>query len=78
MLAGSATNHRLRLRFPTGAGVERFAAATTFDTARRTTAPVDDSRWVHPAPRTFPQQGWIAANGLVVGAPGLPEAEYSG
>ena len=32
---------------------------------------------MHPAPRTFPHQGWIAANGLVVGAPGLPEAEVT-
>lgn len=76
-LDNRAPDHRLRLRFPTGAGVDRFDAATTFDTARRTTAPVDDSRWVRPAPRTFPQQGWIAANGLVVGAPGLPEAEVT-
>jgi alpha-mannosidase len=76
-LDNRAPDHRLRLRFPTGAGVDRFDAATTFDTAHRTTAPVDDSRWVHPAPRTFAQQGWIAANGLVVGAPGLPEAEVT-
>lgn len=71
------TDHRLRLRFPTGAPVERFDAATTFDTAHRSTTPTDDTGWVHPAPRTFPQQGWISANGLVVGAPGLPEAEVT-
>ncbi len=70
-------DHRLRLRFPTGAAVDGFDAATTFDTAHRTTAPVDDTGWVHPAPRTFAHQGWIAANGLVVGAPGLPEAEVT-
>jgi hypothetical protein len=76
-LDNRATDHRLRLRFPTGAAVETFDAATTFDTARRSTAPIDDSAWIHPAPRTFPQQGWIAANDLVIGAPGLPEAEVT-
>jgi hypothetical protein len=70
-------DHRFRLRFPTGAPVATFDAATTFDTARRSTAPIDDTGWVHPAPRTFPHQGWLEANGLVVGAPGLPEAEVT-
>jgi mannosylglycerate hydrolase len=72
-----AHDHRLRLRFPTGAPVTTFRAATTLDTAVRTTVPPDDARWVHPAPATFPHQGWIEANGLVVGAPGLPEAEVT-
>jgi len=72
-----APDHRLRLRFPAGAAVEQFDAATMFDTARRTTRPVDDGGWVHPAPRTFAHQGWIAAHGLVVGAPGLPETEVT-
>jgi mannosylglycerate hydrolase len=76
-LDNRAPDHRLRLRFPTGADLDGFDAATTFDIAHRTTAPIDDSRWVHPAPRTFAHQGWIAANGLVVGAPGLPEAEVT-
>jgi alpha-mannosidase len=76
-LDSHATDHRLRLRFPTGAPINEFDAATTFDAARRTTKPPDDTGWVHPAPHTFPHQGWIAANGLVVGAPGLPEAEVT-
>jgi alpha-mannosidase len=76
-LDNRATDHRLRLRFPTGAPIESFDAATTFDTAHRVTEPRDDAGWVHPAPRTFPHQGWIAANGLVVCAPGLPEAEVT-
>ena len=76
-LDNEAPDHRLRLRFPTGAPVDTFDAATTFDTARRSTAPADDTGWIHPAPRTFPCQGWVAANGLVVGAPGLPEAEVT-
>jgi mannosylglycerate hydrolase len=76
-LDNRASDHRLRLRFPTGAAVDAFDAATTFDIVRRSTAPVDDTGWVHPAPRTFPHQGWIAANGLVVGAPGLPEGEVT-
>jgi alpha-mannosidase len=66
-------DHRLRLLFPTGAPVDEFRAATTFDTARRSTAPVDATNWEHPAPRTFPHQGWIEANGWTVAAPGLPE-----
>jgi mannosylglycerate hydrolase len=70
----TADDHRLRLVFPTGAPIETFRAATTFDTATRTTLPPDDAGWVHPAPTTFPHQGWVAANGLLVGAPGLPEA----
>jgi alpha-mannosidase len=76
-LDNRAPDHRLRLRFPTGAPVDTFEAATTFDTAVRPTAPIDDTDWVHSAPRTFPHQGWIGANGLVVGAPGLPEAEVT-
>jgi mannosylglycerate hydrolase len=72
-----ATDHRLRLRFPTGAPVSEFRAATTFDAATRTTEPVDDSGWLSPAPGTFPHQGWIEANKLLVGAPGLPEAEVT-
>jgi alpha-mannosidase len=70
-------DHRLRLRFPTGAPIETCRFATTFDAAIRSTAPVDDAGWMSPAPRTFPQQGWIDANSLVVGAPGLPEAEVT-
>lgn len=72
-----ACDHRLRLLFPTGKPTREFLAATTFDIARRGTAGVDDSHWVHPAPRTFPHQGWVHANGLTVVAPGLPEAEVS-
>jgi mannosylglycerate hydrolase len=74
-LDNRAEDHRLRLRFPTGAPIDELRAATTFDTTRRTTVAVDDALWVHRAPRTFVHQGWIAANGLTVGAPGLPEAE---
>src|SRR5947208_12129721 len=48
-----------------------FEAATTFDVARRATAPRDASRWMHPAPATFPHQGFVCANGLTVAAPGL-------
>ncbi len=76
-LDNNAPDHRLRLRFPTGAPVEEFEAASTFDIASRSTEPVDDTGWVHRAPPTFVQQGFVAANGLVVGAPGLPEAEVA-
>jgi alpha-mannosidase len=73
----TTSDHRLRLLFPTGAGLKSFHAATTFDAARRSTAPRDDSLWIHPAPRTFPSQGWICAGGLTLAAPGLPEAEVT-
>ncbi len=73
----SARDHRLRLLFPTGAEVDEFLAASTFDVMRRSTAPRAASGWIHPAPTTFPQQGFVAANGLTVAAPGLPEAEVT-
>jgi mannosylglycerate hydrolase len=77
VLDNQAEDHRLRLRFPTGAPIDELLAATTFDSARRSSAVVDDAQWVHRAPRTFAHQGWIAANGLAIGAPGLPEAEVT-
>jgi alpha-mannosidase len=73
----AAHDHRLRLLFPTGNQCGEFETATTFDVAWRSTAAIDDSDWVHPAGRTFPNQGWISANGLTVAAPGLYEAEVS-
>jgi mannosylglycerate hydrolase len=73
----TARDHRLRILFPTGRRVDEFAAATTFDIARRTTGRRDDGGWVHPAPATFVQQGCVSANGLTVAAPGLPEAEVT-
>jgi len=73
----TARDHRVRVLFPTGRAVARFTAATTFDVTTRTTSSPDDSAWVHPAPKTFPQQGWVAVNGLVVVAPGLYEAEVT-
>ncbi len=71
----TACDHRLRLRFPTGAPLETFAAATTFGVARRRTAARDGSAWIHPAPSTFPLQGHIEAGALGVVAPGLIEAQ---
>lgn len=73
----AARDHRLRLLFPTGAPVSQFFAASTFDTVRRQTALPDDQNWVHPAPCTFPHQGFVSANGLTVSAYGLPEAEVT-
>ncbi|MCU0269406.1 MAG: glycosyl hydrolase-related protein, partial [Acidimicrobiales bacterium] len=73
----AAKDHRLRLLFPTAAPTERFHAATTFNVAMRTTAPPDTHGWWHDPPETFPHQGWVSANGLTVGAPGLPEAEVT-
>src|SRR5262249_2310835 len=62
---------------PTGGPTAPCRAATTSDTAERSTSPPDDARWSHPAPRTFPHQGWVYANGLTLVAPGLPEAEVT-
>lgn len=76
-VASEVDDHRLRLLFPSGAPCATFAAATTFDVARRSTTLPDASAWVHPATPTFPQQGFVAANGLMVVAPGLPEAEVT-
>jgi len=73
----SAQDHRLRMLFPTGVPIEKFHAASTFAAALRTTAPRSSEGWRHPAPTTFPHQGWISANGLTVIAPGLPEGEVS-
>jgi alpha-mannosidase len=63
--------------FPTGAPIEMFHAATTFDEALRSTARRRSEGWRHPAPKTIPHQGWISANGFTVIAPGLPEAEVT-
>lgn len=72
----TARDHRVRLRFPTGAGTD-VRAATTFDVAPPTRSGPADHDWVHAAPDTFPHQGWVSANGLTVVAPGLPEAEVT-
>ncbi len=72
-----ARDHRMRLLFPTGAPVESFLAATTFDVATRTNVPPPATGWWHAPPDAFPHQGWVSANGLTVGAPGLPEAEVT-
>ncbi len=74
-LVNTAQDHRLRLLFPLGGEVARFAAATTFDVAQRTPGASADAGWVQRAPATFAHQGWIHAAGLTLVAPGLPEAE---
>jgi alpha-mannosidase len=74
-LDNTAEDHRLRLLFPTGRPVQSFLAASTFDVAERAPGAREACDWVHPPPATFPHQGWIAANGLTVAAPGLAEGE---
>ena len=71
----AAEDHRLRMLFPVGASVDRFEAATTFDVAERVPGARQEEGWVQAPPATFPHQGFVHANGLCVGAPGLPEAE---
>ncbi len=72
-----ATDHRVRMLFPTEVATETFQAATTLDTATRSTDVRDGSQWLHVAPATFPMQGWVQANGLTVVAPGLNEGEVT-
>lgn len=74
-----ARDHRLRILLPGEAGADAPAATagTTFDAVRRRRGRPDDREWIHPAPDTFPVQGWIARDGLVVMAPGLNEAEIT-
>jgi alpha-mannosidase len=74
-LWNAAEDHRLRLLFPVGPGIERCEAATTFDVAVRGGALPDDAGWVQRAVPTFASQGFVHANGLTVMAPGLAEAE---
>ena len=64
----TAQDHRLRLLFPTGE--TEGQAMTTFDVIDRTSDLPDSEHWMHPATATFPQQGWVQAGGLTVGAPG--------
>ena len=75
LLDNYSTDHRLRLLFPTGASTGTCRAATTFGIADRAAGHVNDVGWMHTAPSTWPHQGWLAAGGLVVVAPGLPEGE---
>jgi alpha-mannosidase len=74
-LDNRSPDHRLRLLFPADAGSGQCRAATTFGVAERRAGHVDDSGWMHAAPVTWPHQGWLAAGGLVVVAPGLSEGE---
>lgn len=76
-LENEARDHRLRFLFPTGGNGEDARAATTSDIVPRPPGQVDATGWVHGAPRTFCQQGFVCAGGLTVGAPGLPEAEVT-
>lgn len=76
-LENAAADHRLRLLFPTGGDGRDACAATTCDVVGRPPSEVDATGWVHPAPATFCQQGFVASGGLTVGAPGLPEAEVT-
>ncbi|MFP6640497.1 MAG: hypothetical protein VCC04_09655, partial [Myxococcota bacterium] len=50
-------------------------AATTFGRAARSNAPRDGEAWIHTAPVTFPNQGWVSVGELTVAAPGLLESE---
>lgn len=77
VIDNEAPDHRLRMLFGTGTRIETFAASTTFDVAQRATSARDASKWIHPAPSTFPHQGFVSAGGLLVVAPGLNEGEVT-
>ncbi len=73
-----AKDHRLRVLFActeSGNAPVDFEAATTFGKAARSNAPRDGEAWIHTAPTTFPNQGWVSVGGLTVSAPGLLESE---
>jgi alpha-mannosidase len=72
-IESAATDHLVRLRLPLGSGTVRYATQFGDDTWP---TPRNTERWIHPAPTTFCQQGWIAGGGLLVLAPGLPEAAF--
>ncbi len=74
-LENAAEDHRLRLLFPTHHPTTKVVAASTFSVMTRSLAKPDASKWVHPAPDSFPHQGWVSLNELTLVAPGLPEAE---
>lgn len=71
-----AYDHRLRAVFPAPAGEGSCHAASTFEVRERNLPSRQEPSWVHPPCATFCHQGWVAAGGLAVAAPGLPEAEY--
>jgi alpha-mannosidase/mannosylglycerate hydrolase len=74
-LDNRARDHRFRLVFPTGAAPAEARAATTCDVVTRRPGPPAAHDWQHPPHRTFLQQGFVAAGGLAIAAPGLFEAE---
>ncbi|MEZ5220589.1 MAG: hypothetical protein R2743_03780 [Ilumatobacteraceae bacterium] len=72
-IESSAADHLLRLRFPLGE--DAVAYATQFGEESWPTVRLAE-HWIHPAPTTFCHQGWVAGGGLLVLAPGLPEAAF--
>jgi len=67
----TATDHIVALRVPMSGGHPVYA--TQFGEEVPSLGRSVDG-WVHPPPDTFCHQGWIALDGLLVLAPGLPEA----
>lgn len=71
VVASPARDHVVRLRLPLH--TDRLRHATQFgDDEWPVRRPAE--RWVHPEPTTLCHQGWVAGGGLLVLAPGLPEA----
>lgn len=73
----TATDHRVRLVFPSGEPTASAVTATTFDVVERSTTLPEGTGWKQPPTDTFPAQGWVAAGGLTVVAPGLPECSVT-
>lgn len=72
-LDNTARDHRLRLALALGASACR--AATAFDVVERRAGGAPREGWVQAPPATFAHQGFVEAEGLLIVAPGLPEAE---
>jgi hypothetical protein len=73
----TARDHRVRVRLPLGG--DRVLAADQFGQREHLDAPAVASApgWVHGPATSFCHQGWVAADGLLVVTPGLPEAAWS-
>ena len=70
----TARDHCLRLRLPVGDGIVRYA--TQFGAQDMIPHHDAATNWVHPPPETVCHQGWLQGGGLLVSAPGLPEAAH--
>ncbi len=74
-VTNSASDHRLRVRFPCPGPVDTVRAEGHFAAVRRPPRPVWSGDWFEPPHDTNHTLGAVAAGGLVVLGKGLPEYE---